>query len=288
MKQYVLIRALKVQGANAISGPLTYGIPSMTAFLGFGHALQRGLVSPPFEGRHQDLKVHGVGISVHKYRMLDHAEKYERTLKITANPLDEKGSRPSFIEEGRIHLTVSVLLEVSGVSREVEFGNDATEFIYSRLKLAGGDILEKPKVEFVADDVRGVRRLMPGYVLLDRRDLLKEEMDRQAESYDALEALHRVIALNSECDADNADNGVRTIHWRSSRAFSGWLVPIAVGYQALTPVVETSRTRDDRYPHRFAECVTSVGEFVMASRLDSLSCAIWRHQHIGEMYLVGQ
>ena len=37
----VLLPHLKVQNANAISGPLTWGFPSPTAFAGFVHALER-------------------------------------------------------------------------------------------------------------------------------------------------------------------------------------------------------------------------------------------------------
>lgn len=37
----ILLPRLKVQNANAISGPLTWGFPSPTAFTGFVHALER-------------------------------------------------------------------------------------------------------------------------------------------------------------------------------------------------------------------------------------------------------
>ncbi|WP_279456876.1 type I-F CRISPR-associated protein Csy2 [Aeromonas veronii] len=42
MKSTLLLRHLKVENANAISG-LTYGFPAISHFLGFTHALSRRL-----------------------------------------------------------------------------------------------------------------------------------------------------------------------------------------------------------------------------------------------------
>ena len=39
----ILLPRLRVQNANAISGPLSWGFPSPTAFTGFVHALERKL-----------------------------------------------------------------------------------------------------------------------------------------------------------------------------------------------------------------------------------------------------
>jgi len=41
MGALILIDHLKIQNANAISSPLTIGVPSITAFMGFAHQLQR-------------------------------------------------------------------------------------------------------------------------------------------------------------------------------------------------------------------------------------------------------
>lgn len=288
MRQYVLVRRLKVHAANAISGPLTYGLPSITAFLGFGHALQRHLSLQLPHDYHQNFRVHGVGVVTHQIDVLDHQEKFERTLRITANPLDEKGSRPSFIEEGRCHLSVSLVFEVSGITREADFEEDAAHAIYSRMKLAGGDILDVPQIELAADNRDAVRRLMPGYVLLDRRPLLEEQMESQDDGADALDALHRIIAIHSSSKTHVDATGQETVQWSRFRRQPGWIVPIAVGYQALTRIEDTANARDPDTPHRFAEAVTSVGEFMLASRLDSLADMIWRYRIDGDLYLAAQ
>lgn len=288
MNQYVLIRRMRVHAANAISGPLTYGLPSITAFLGFGHALERHVKSVSDKVYHGNISVHGVGVITHRIQMLDHPEQFERSLRITANPLNEHGQRPAFVEEGRCHLTVTLVLEVSGIAREKEFCETASRIIQARMKLAGGDIHAAPQIEFVADDRQAIRKLMPGYALIDRRSLLQEAMKTQTSESDALDTLHSLITVHGFSDVLTSPAGDEVVVWHSRRMQPGWVVPIVVGYQALTPVDAVPGARDGSTPHRFAEAVTSLGEFVMASRLNSLSDSVWRYQFDGDLYLAGQ
>jgi CRISPR-associated protein Csy2 len=58
----LLLPRLKVQGANAISGPLSWGFPSPTAFIGFTHALERHFSNELRDG------FGGVGIVCHPLR----------------------------------------------------------------------------------------------------------------------------------------------------------------------------------------------------------------------------
>lgn len=61
----------------------------------------------------------------------------------TANPLNEKGERPSFIEDARIHLSVSLLIEAERVDgNNMELLEQAVKEILPRMKMAGGDILD--------------------------------------------------------------------------------------------------------------------------------------------------
>ncbi|WP_205620248.1 type I-F CRISPR-associated protein Csy2 [Salinivibrio socompensis] len=59
MAQYLLLKHIEVQNANAIAG-LTYGFPAITHFLGFAHALSRQL--PDALG----LRLGGVTVVSHK------------------------------------------------------------------------------------------------------------------------------------------------------------------------------------------------------------------------------
>lgn len=273
MSQYLLIRQLRVQGANAISSPLTYGFPAVTAFLGFGHALQRHVnQSDPDRA----FKVTGVGIISHRFEMLDHVDGYTRTLQLTGNPLNERGERSSFIEEGRCHLTVSLVLEVSGsiADRDIE---RMVDLIFTRMKIAGGDLLEPPTIEFIADDRASIRRMMPGYALVERRDLMTEAM---LSGDDALQSLHRYLKVQHRSTVDESGN----ISWATRRHSPGWIVPIATGFHALSSAGTATQSRDANTPHRFAESLVTLGEFLLATRIDSIADLIWRYQHTGDLY----
>lgn len=284
MSQLLLLPKMRVQNANALSCPFTYGFPAVTAFLGFGHALQRHTQSMS-----HPLTVQGVGMSCHQFEMQSHQESPFRngSLKLTANPLNEKGNRPSFVEEGRCHFSVSLLLEVSslpsGDDEQETYFKALTQCITQRMKLAGGDILDMGKIEVVPDEAKYRHRLMPGYVLMERRELMQEAMQN---GQDAIDALHDLLAVHHHCETDEQGNA----HWHAARRHPGWLVPIATGYQGISELSSDARnTRDESTPHRFAESVVTLGEFAMPHRLDKPSDCLWHYaEPKDDLYLCQQ
>ncbi|WP_417737414.1 type I-F CRISPR-associated protein Csy2 [Rosistilla oblonga] len=278
MSQYLLIRRLQVRGANAISSPLTFGFPAITAFMGFGHALQRHFNGDQQQGNFQVL---GVGIVSHQFEMLDHRAGYSRTLQLTANPLNEKGERASFIEEGRCHMTVSLVLEVQGLLGGRRDADRLSEIMFAKMKLAGGDLLVPPEIDFISDDRKSIRSLMPGYALMDRRSWVCDAMQS---GDDPLAVLHRHLQIEHRSQV--ADDG--SVSWTSQRHRLGWVVPIATGFHAVSPLASAAQTRDTTTPHRFVESVITLGEFVMATRIESLPDLIWRYRHDGDLYVCVQ
>jgi CRISPR-associated protein Csy2 len=282
VSQYLLLKRLRVQNANALSSPFTFGFPAVTAFMGFAHALQRHL-NP--EADLDALLITGVGIVSHQFDMQDHQEGFNRTLKLTANPLDKDGNRPSFVEEGRCHFTISLLLEVEnlpvGENAQKRLLTQIQQRVEGRMKLAGGDILGLDKykpVQVLQDEPANRRHLMPGYVLMDRRALMEEAMQN---GQDALDALHGFLQIRHECEQGDDGN----VTWSSRRAQSGWLVPIASGFHAISELTDNAlQARDSKTPHRFAESLVTLGEFIMPHRLERLSDTIWRYQHSGNFY----
>jgi CRISPR-associated protein Csy2 len=277
MSQFVVLKKLRVQNANAISSPFTYGFPAVTAFLGFAHALERQFNASSGD---EPINIIGVGIVSHRFQMLDHRDGYNRTLCLTGNPLNEKGERAPFVEEGRCHMTVSLVLKIDGLSGN-RGADHLKEIVSSRLKLAGGDILSISSVELANDDRKSTRYLMPGYALVERKSLMLEQMEK---GIDAMDSLHHFVAVHHRSEV--ADDG--QVNWTSKRAADGWLVPIATGFQALSPPDHPENARDTATPHRFAECVVTLGEFVMASRFNSLSELLWRYDQQGDLYVCTQ
>lgn len=292
MSRYLTIKDLRIQNANALSSPYTIGFPAMTAWLGAIHALERRLRQIP---KFETLRMPRMAVSCHAYNLQTYRGIGDtvQSIIITANPLRKKGKdfeRPPFIEEARIHLKVSLLVEVCGLSTNADVDKEFLEAIKGILpimKFAGGDILynrsenafAKLSICNVSEEDKAtvrkaIRGLMPGYVLIERRDLLEEKMRAGANS---LDALMQCLAIHNTVD----ENG----EWQKHKSQSGWIVPISVGYKGLTPLGKAANQRDPSVPHRFAENVVTLGEFRMAHRFDSLEEILWHYEAKHDLYV---
>ena len=201
MKAYLLISHLRIHNANAMSSTLTIGVPAMTAWLGAVHALERKLGErrePALEG----IRLVKTAVSYHKTNLQIYKGPgdYVNSLVGTANPLNEKEERPSFIEDARIHLSVSLLIEAERVDgNNMELLEQAVKEILPRMKMAGGDVLDVEKIKVMRideDNPISVRKvisiLMPGYIPIERRDLMEA---KELEGKDRL-----ITACNNICE----------------------------------------------------------------------------------------
>lgn len=279
-EKYLLIPHIRIHNANALSSPYTIGFPAMTAWLGAAHALQRKLnqqgISASFDA---------AGVVCHDFDLQTYKGPgdYEFSIIGTANPLDKNGSRPAFIEEARCHLDVSLVIQYSGVNKlqEPEFIAQLTHCLHSQMKIAGGDITQFDTPQTFREFGLLKPRLMPGYALIERRDLMIEAMEN---GQDALDALLDYLAIHHHCE--QYERGDETIvSWSSQRKRTGanqergWIVPIATGYQGISELGFAQNQRDPDTSHRFAEAVVTLGEFKMAYRFDDIEALLWRYQY---------
>ena len=277
MRQFLLIPHLKLHNANAMSSPYTIGFPAMTAWLGAVHALQRKLHSKGCE-----VSLTKVGVSCHEFNLQTYKGQGDFVHSIigTANPLDKGGSRPAFIEEARCHLEVSLLIECQNIDpdEKEQFLEDVQQLICS-MKFASGDVLAVKKCQILqfdedADQDRELKpilnKLMLGHVLVERRDLVMESMKQ---GKDALDAVLDCLKVTHSSSVD--ENG--KVIWTSKRNAQGWLVPIAVGFQGISELGIAKNQRDADTPHRFAEAVLTLGEFIMPYRIESIDQLLWQY-----------
>lgn len=280
----LILPHLKIHNANALSSPFTIGFPAMTAWLGFVHALERKLNQAGLS----ELMLHSAAVVSHRCDVQTHKGEGDYVYSIigTGNPLEPKAEkdkpdgnavRPSFIEEARCHLGVSLVIEFSGNEEKIQQPDFTQQLqaVIATMKVAGGDVLAvgKPVVQSVIteqDTAQVLRKLMPGYVLIERRDLMIEGMQQ---GYDALDALLGYLAVNHHCEQLEDQSVV----WHSQRKTSGWIVPIATGFQGISKLGEAKNQRDPSVPHRFAESVVTLGEFVMAHKIKHLDDILWQY-----------
>ncbi len=186
MSQYLVIERLKVQNANAISG-FTWGFPAITHFLGFVHNLSRKLSD---NNDFEDICISGCAVVSHECKVHTYNTSYETRFTQTRNSpylhgisAANKSAPPPVIEEGKMNMTVSLIIECKG-----NIGNKKDSLV-SWLerncflqRLAGGSILSIKSIEFynleTNSDVRKItRKLLPGFMLMDRNTYLEEHYE---------------------------------------------------------------------------------------------------------------
>jgi CRISPR-associated protein Csy2 len=311
MKSLLLLRQVEVENANAING-LTYGFPAISHFLGFTHALSRKL-----DAAH-GLTLGGCAVICHQHQLQAYqpGDRGDWVFALTRNPLTKEGNTAPFNEEGRVHLSVSLLIECEFDADDLPFASgdatqDATQLTawlqqqIPCLRLAGGTITSVQQIrwferhqeqEASKKQLRQLMmRLLPGFALIGRHELLlAHHQQRQALSPQAtlLDSWLDFMALQYRSQEPGStelagDDG--PVAWTlQPKPASGYLVPLMVGYQAISdlhgPGV-VAHTRDPRYPFCFVESAYSIGQWLSPHRVESLEQIMWRYQHHDGLYL---
>lgn len=296
----LLLPRLRVQNANAISGPLTWGFPAVTAFTGFVHALQRTLNAD------MDINLDGVAIVCHRHQTQTSQPAGKRTqvFHLTRNPVGKDGGTAAIVEEGRMHLEVSLLIGVSGEA--LYDGMLSKEAIAQRawdaalgMRLAGGSLLpptwklgerNQATLEIWPGNAENAallsrklaQRLLPGFALIPRADLLTlhtSALQEQDASLTSLDALLDLTRLNVDPPGSKDDNGEPRETWQV-RQRAGWLVPIPLGYRSLSAHEPGSvrNARDRSVPFHFAESLYGLGEWRSPLRFSDIRQLLWYHQ----------
>lgn len=311
---------LRVQNANAISSPLTHGFPAITAFTGLMWALERKLAQA-----HIPLHLHGVGVICHHHQEQT-TQGYVQTFNLTRNPVDKDGSTAAIVEEGRIHLEITLIFTASekgapgtaphlvrGAETAMQDWAQKAGDVLAQMRVAGGSLLPvhappgtrvRPWLAVLPDDAgerarqfrEWRRQWLPGFALVGRDDLLAERLrdlrarDPQASLLDAWLHASRFnyeAAKPESADAGQAPPADGKVRWHDPQRprGSGWVVPIPVGYAALTQQQHAAGTvghaRDATTPLRFVESVYSLGEWVSPHRITQPEQLLW-HAEINQ------
>ncbi|GJL38796.1 TPA: type I-F CRISPR-associated protein Csy2 [Enterobacter chengduensis] len=290
MSSLILLRRVRVENANAIAG-LTWGFPAITHFLGFAHALSRRLTET------HGLRIEGCAVVSHEHQILAHTSGRDYQFALTRNPLTREAKTASFNEEGRMHMTVSLLLECHGEIPNGEYGQrDLAEYLSQvcpTLRLAGGIVVDIETITVMAmpSTDREMRRLqwqlMPGFALRDRSSWLVQHYQTLLENHpDAtlLDAWLDFATLKIQAEMPESGNlrEGEPADWHVvPKPNPGYLVPLMTGYQRISElyapgVVENAR--DAETPFAFTEAVYGVGEWCGLHRIRSLDDIFWRYR----------
>ena len=370
MSQYILINRIKVQNANAIAG-FTWGFPAITHFLGFSHNLSRKLNN---KEAFNDISLGGCVVVSHNTQVHTYGE-YDKQFTQSRNPpylnsLDtykKKSTTQPVIEEGKMSMTVSLLIEYSGDigNRKDKFSEWIKNSCYLQ-HLAGGTILNIKSAQLFGLDDKTIyqikRLLLPGFVLMDRGDYLEGyylKQQTKTPNSEIFDAWLDFIALKQKArpksdlinkhfiklGKNNKDNQIIKVwnkhlekpysqekipkeltEYFSNTDFdkksdkklleqwqiyyspdektdanweylpkpqSGYLVPIMIGYKAISEVYknkEVENTRDSETDICFVESVHSIGEWLGMHKLtiEGLKSSVWNYAYKENWYLCKQ
>ncbi|BFI65983.1 MULTISPECIES: type I-F CRISPR-associated protein Csy2 [Yersinia pseudotuberculosis complex] len=298
MSSLIVLHQVRVENANAIAG-LTYGFPAITHFLGYSHALSRKLQFS------HGLTLRGCAVICHHQQVHAYSSGRDYVFSLTRNPLTKEAKTAAFNEEGRMHMTVSLVIECDGTIANGDDGANALEKHLASLcltqRLAGGTITNIRRVKVInypeteAATRRLLCRLLPGFALLDRSELLAEHLNRlrqtnpQAEMLDAwldFSAL-KIQAIPPQSDTP-VESGAPAPWGYVGKPAAGYLVPIVTGYRAISPLYapgEVDKTRDPHTPFRFVESLYGIGEWRGLHRITDLRQLLWGYHQEGDNYL---
>lgn len=289
------IPQLSVQNANAISGPHSWGHPGPTHFTGQMTALERKL------GADFGLHFVAVGIISHGYQAQTNGD-YVQRFNLSRNPVGKDGATCAIVEEGRIHLQLSLVyglrLDAARQAASDEALNELAQEVgrtLATLRIAGGSVLPgrsalKPRLIRLADDedsrasqFRQLRRyLMPGFALVARDDLLHSHLATLQQKNPDASLLDAWLDQSRLNHSPTQDEEGKTM-WQAQRGSGqGWIVPLPVGYGAISPLYEAGTvagTRDDSTPVRFVESLYSLGQWLSPHRLHDYRQLLWYPTH---------
>lgn len=295
---FLLIKRLEVINANALSSPLTYGFPAITAFTGAVHALSRKINRSEALA---DIFLDGVLIAAHSCQPQTYREYFNKpfTFIQSRHSVEKTGDTAPIIQEGYCHLTVSLLIGV--YAKDGYLSEEQIEALKKQLfiaiqqqPLAGGNVIgldAQEPIQFYKDDVdQCVSELLPAFVLIDAHKELTaitQELQKDNPAATALDALIETAAVHYIPDDEEGSN------WKthSVKKGRGWLVPIPVGYQGIAPRYDAGVMKNARYPHypsQYVEALYSLGKWIFPYSIDSIDDAMWYQKYDAEkdLYLV--
>lgn len=197
-----------------------------------------------------------------------------------------------------MHMTVSLVIPVKGSLDDKWEQEELKKLLCVAIlsqRLAGGMIVDMGEIDWLEppEDFEGLqkfekkqlRRLLPGFALVDRSYLLAEHFrhcQTQRPDAEPIDALLDFSAIKYQADPPEA--GIvepQQAEWQQvPRPGGGWLVPITTGYCSISqlyPPGEVNRSRDSANPFRFVESFYTLGQWISPHRIKKIKDLIWSY-----------
>ena len=275
MDATILLKNMRIEGAEAQQNMFVAGIPAPTAFVGYSRNLARQL----------GVEHVGTAIVIHDFEMQEGHSKF----------VPHKNKMAASTQElFKSSLQCSLYIRLRGVPVEFDI-DELVDMLGDRklCRLAGGNILGIPWLTgseifvskkmlgaevfyFENDDeaIESFRKIGPGSLLIDRNDIIQN----RPEGTDPLDAIVTALELVKK---ENEDEDEEIKYKRMQK---GWIVPLHAGFLAIEqPTIRPNmlRREGEIIPHAFAECLTSLGEFISVRKVkkDNIPACFWYQKY---------
>lgn len=297
-RQFISFEHINLEYANSIAGMGTHGFPSIGAFLGFCENLNISI-----RKINKDIHLGGVLILSHNIEEQIYSVKgkifgfKQKKAGLDVKKLEAK----PILEEGYAHADLSLIVELkteSTIYNENE-KNTIRTMIYDLAKvkrIAGGNIISINECNFINEENLRTKlfELYPFSALVNASSYFLEFMQQNNIS-SKLDGLLSLCSIHYECNKDpNTSDTDKKIEWNLKYKKSNYLVPIHIGYKAISDDFRASKTvslRSDEYDATFVEPVFSLGEWICsATKLyafiqNNFEDAFWDYCPNGHFYL---
>lgn len=250
--KYLSIEDAVVSNANAMNG-IMVGLPALTAFLGFVHALQRAMTD-------WGVKFDGVAIGVKEYEMREAAKGRLHYLNISlpSETTEKYGKKTNARIFPQAYIDLKLHLIIKGnfdkIFKSRKFLSAVQNKIHT-MRIAGGNI-GKFKVRWIKDD----NPPPYGFYLKD---------------------------CTSEMMAYDGDNVLEKMVHALEDQKHGYVV-LANGFRSLNEPGYVENQRDPNTLHVFAEQIYTCGKYVHSKDIVNIDDFIFRYIHDGSSYLCTQ
>jgi CRISPR-associated protein Csy2 len=236
MSKYILIPNIKVINANAQPTWWIISAPSMTAYVGFAHALALSMNAKRHEGVaiiHHDIQFlgeeinnqYGLNFLPHQFRasgFIDRDDYAKNSVSLSSQPT------------ARCHLNISLVI---ALPEETKISSLSVEKFLRGARIAGGSIIKHDDVQCLATTHQEALKAINknGYSIIERQDLMmKREEDR-----DMIDVLLR----NTRRYKNDFNKQIKKSDKEETKS-AGWIVPTCLGYAGISSVKEKNKVRN--------------------------------------------
>lgn len=191
----LLLNKIKVENANALNG-IIHGIPAITGFLGFVHALQRNT----------GINMDGAAIIFHKYELHKGTPSRNVIYENTKNKINEHIVNAAYID-----FTVSLLIDCDIEDKTLL---KAIKKKINTMRIAGGDIVNIKEVTIEDNSNKIKEKLGGGFILFDKNNDInkyegKDNLDKMITACNAADYIPLAVGFRALTECSNSIKNVR-------------------------------------------------------------------------------